>query len=116
VSEFVVETYVSREMASFLARRVKDVAVASERVSQDGAQVRLLRAIFLPEEETCFYLFETASADAVGEAVRRAALRFARITKAASITPHDVTRARPRAAGAPEHPAQDSTTTERQNE
>jgi hypothetical protein len=87
VSEFVVETYVSREMTGFLACRVSDVASAAERVSQEGPQVRLLRAIFLPEEETCFYLFETASADAVGEAAARARLRFARITEAVSITP-----------------------------
>jgi hypothetical protein len=91
VSEFVVETYAARELTSFLARRVEDVAVAAERVSQDGARVRLLRAIFLPDEETCFYLFETASADAVGEAATRARLPFARITEAVSITPRSRT-------------------------
>jgi len=94
VSEFVVETYTSQEMTGFLARRVEDVAAVAERVSQDGARVRLLRAIFLPEEETCFYLFETASADAVGQAVSRAPLHFARISEAVSITPRNA-RARP---------------------
>jgi hypothetical protein len=50
-------------------------------------QVRLLCATFLLEEEICFYLYESASIDAVREAVTRARLRFERITEAVSVRP-----------------------------
>ena len=37
---------------------------------------------FVPEDETCFVLCEAASAEAVRETVRRAALTFERIAEA----------------------------------
>ena len=86
MSEFLVETYASRETANDVVERVADVARAADQVSQPGTGVRFLRAIFLPEEETCFYLYESPSADAVREAATRARLHFAQITEAISIT------------------------------
>jgi len=87
VSEFVVESYFPREPARIVAPRVDEIALAAERVSEDGAQVRLLCATFLLEEELCFYLYESPSADAVREAAARARLRFERITEAVPPTP-----------------------------
>jgi hypothetical protein len=46
--------------------------------------MRYLSSIFLREDETCFYLFEAASADDVAEAARRATLRFERVAEAVS--------------------------------
>jgi len=51
-------------------------------------QIRFLCAIFVPEDETSFYLYQSPSADAVRDAATRARLRFERITQAVSITPH----------------------------
>jgi hypothetical protein len=36
--------------------------------------VRFVRAVFVPEDEMCFYLYEAASAEQVREAARRAEL------------------------------------------
>jgi hypothetical protein len=40
-----------------------------------------VRSIFVPEDETCFYLCEASCVDAVREAARRATLTFARVTE-----------------------------------
>ena len=40
-----------------------------------------MRSFFLPEDETCFHLFEGASADAVGEVTARACIAFDRIVE-----------------------------------
>lgn len=45
-----------------------------------------MRSIFVPEDETCFYLFEAVSEGAVRKTAEGAALRFERITKAVAET------------------------------
>ncbi len=44
--------------------------------------MRFLRTIFVPEDETCFFLYRAASADAARRAVDRAGLAFERISEA----------------------------------
>ena len=39
-------------------------------------------AIFVPDDEICFHLYEAASADAAAEAARRAGLVFERVLPA----------------------------------
>ena len=56
-----------------------------EQVSEETAPVRFLGAIEVPEDETCFYLYQAPSADAVLEAMTRARLQPERITQATSI-------------------------------
>jgi hypothetical protein len=41
-----------------------------------------VRSIFVPEDETCFFLYEAASADAVRQAVCGAALTCERVVEA----------------------------------
>lgn len=53
----------------------------------EGIPVRFVRSIFVPEDESCFYLFEAPSAEAVRQAVHRARLRFDRIVEA--VTPSE---------------------------
>jgi hypothetical protein len=84
VSEFLVETYASCETPSTAARHVEDVSLAADQLTQAGVAVRLQRAIFVPEDDVSFYLFESSSAGAVRNAMTRAGLRFDRITEATS--------------------------------
>jgi hypothetical protein len=44
--------------------------------------VRYLRTTFLPEDETCFHVFDASSAQDVGEVSRRAGFGTARIVPA----------------------------------
>ena len=50
-------------------------------VSHEGHSVTFEGSILVPRDEVVFYLFEGVSADAVGEACRRAELPIARIVE-----------------------------------
>ena len=82
MAEFLVELYVSRSDAEEAARSSGRVRLAAEELTREGTAVRYVRSIFVPEDETCFVLCEAASADAVYETARRAALTFERIAEA----------------------------------
>jgi hypothetical protein len=73
VAEFLVELYVSRAGAP---------GVDAEALSRIGPAVRYVRSILIPEDETCFLLFEAASIDDVREAARIAGLPIDRISEA----------------------------------
>ena len=55
---------------------------ASEQLSREGRQVRFVRSVFVPEDETCFHLLDGPSRDAVAETAKRAGISTLRITKA----------------------------------
>jgi hypothetical protein len=99
MAEFLVETYAPRETANAVVAYVEDVARAADQMSEQGTEVRFLRAIFAPEEETCFYHYESPSADAVREAATRARLPLERITEAMSITAPGASVRNPRSDG-----------------
>jgi hypothetical protein len=90
--EFLAETYAPRGAPGTAAPRPAQVAAAAGHASQPGAPVRLLAAIGVPEEETCFWLYQAPSAAAVRTTMTLARLRPQRITTAISIRPP---RARP---------------------
>jgi hypothetical protein len=83
--EFLIETYASRETANAVAVQVQEITHAAEQVSEQGTEVRFVLAIFVPEDESCFYLYESPCAAAVREAATRAHLPSERITEAISI-------------------------------
>ena len=82
MAEFLVELYVPRANAVAVARGAARTRRAAAQLTREGTPVRYLRSIFVPEDEICFFLCEAASLEAVREAARRAALRFARIAEA----------------------------------
>jgi hypothetical protein len=55
----------------FVTARVRAVA---EQLAAEGVRLRFLRSIFVPEDESCCFLYEAGSADIVAEAGRRAQL------------------------------------------
>jgi Protein of unknown function (DUF4242) len=55
---------------------------AAELLRAEGTPVRFLRSVFLPEDDACLFLYEAPSDEAVGEAVRRAALAIERVSVA----------------------------------
>jgi hypothetical protein len=54
----------------------------AETLSRHGSAVRFLRSIYLPEDDTCLFLYEGDSPEVVGEAGRRAELRVLGIAPA----------------------------------
>lgn len=84
MAEFLVELYVSRSDAAAVEQSAARARLAAEELSREGTPVRYVRAIFVPEDETCFFLCEAESIDAVRETANRAALRFERVSAAAA--------------------------------
>ncbi len=82
--EFLVELYISQADSEAVARGANKARQAAEELTRQGTRVHYLQSIFVPEDETCFVLFEAISADAVQEAARRAALSFERVSEAVS--------------------------------
>src|SRR5215467_7355952 len=85
--EFLAETYAPRDGPGGAAPRAGDLARAAGQASGPGAPVRFLGAIAVPGEETCFWLYQAPTADAVRAAMIAAGLRPERITPAVTIRP-----------------------------
>ena len=79
---YLVESYLSRKRATELATTTNRARQAAEAMCEDGIPVRHVRATFLAEDEVCLHLFEAPSAEAAGEASRRAAIAYDRIVEA----------------------------------
>jgi SAM-dependent methyltransferase len=84
MAEYLVELYVAQgDLAAAQLHAVRTEQASAE-LTQEGRQVRCVRTIFVPEDETCFLLYEATSADLVAEAVERAGLRHEHISVATS--------------------------------
>jgi hypothetical protein len=79
---YLVEVYVPRSRARAARAAGRDARAAAEALVREGTPVRYVRMTFLPDDETCFHIFEAASEEAVVEACRRAAIGSARIVPA----------------------------------
>jgi hypothetical protein len=80
VADFLAEIYLSR--ANGVDASVARARAAAEELTGEGTPVRYVSSIFVPEDETCFFLYQADSADAVREAARRASLVFERVSEA----------------------------------
>ena len=80
--EFLLELYVAQGDQDVALRHAESAEQAGAELTREGRPVRCLRSIFVPEDETCFLLYEAASEHLVREAALRAALAFDRITAA----------------------------------
>ena len=79
MAEFLVELYVSGAVADGADRETQRARSAAAELTAEGRPVRILRSIFVPEDETCFLLVEADTAEAVQEAATRAAVPFERV-------------------------------------
>jgi len=81
MTAYLVELYVSHGDAAAVRSGAERTRRAAEELTREGTPVRYVRSIFVPEDETCFHLCEAGSAEAVREAVRRAAIPFERVAE-----------------------------------
>ena len=84
---YLVETYVPRSRAVEARAAGRRARAVAEELSREGTPVGYIRTTFLPDDETCFHLFEAVSARAVEEVSRRAKLGRARIVPAIDASP-----------------------------
>ncbi len=79
---YLVEAYMPRSPAQEARAAGRRARAAAEELSREGVSIQYLRTTFMPDDETCFHLFEAASAEAVEEASTRAELGRARVVPA----------------------------------
>jgi hypothetical protein len=82
VQNYLVEVYLPRSRAHEAHASARRARAATEAPVHEGVPIRYVRTTYLPDGETCFHVFEAASADVVEEAGRRAGLGRARVVPA----------------------------------
>ncbi len=77
---FLVESYAPRTTSpDVLAGEAREAAAE---MAGRGTDVRYVRTIFVPEDETCFHLFDAPTADDVARALASIGVSYDRITRA----------------------------------
>ena len=76
---YLLEAYLPRSRAQTARAAGKRARAAAEELSREGTAIRYVRTTFLPEDETCFHLFDAVSAAAVEMVGRRAGLGRGRV-------------------------------------
>jgi hypothetical protein len=85
VQNYLVEVYVPRSRAHEARATGRRARAAAEALAHEGVPIRYIRTTYLPDDETCFHLFEAASTDVVEEAGRRAGFGRARVVPAVDV-------------------------------
>jgi hypothetical protein len=86
--EFAAEQYLSGADADAAERRASVARLAAERLTREGTPIEFVRSIFIPEDETCIYIYRADSIQAVQQVAARASLRFERVSEALTETGH----------------------------
>lgn len=79
---FIVETYLSGDAEGEPDRTIDRTMAAVAELGSGGRAIRVLDAIFVPDDEVCLFLFEAGSAAIVSEAATLAGLDPDRIARA----------------------------------
>ena len=82
MQHYLAELYLPRGDRHAVPDIADGACRAAEHLTREGTPVRCLHAIFVPEDETCFLLFEAGSLEAVQAATNHAALECLRIVEA----------------------------------
>lgn len=88
---YFVETYLSRTSAGELAACEQRARSAARELTQEETRVRFDRSINIPEDETCFFVFEAATSGDAALAAERARLNAIRIVEVFSSEPDATT-------------------------
>ena len=79
MQRYLVEVYLPRSRADEARSTGRRARAASDDLTRNGAKVRYVRMTYLPDDDTCFYVFEAASVAIVEQVCRVAELGSARI-------------------------------------
>ena len=80
MARYLAEVYTPKRGDAVARTRADAATLARSR------GVRYVRAILVPEDETCFHVLDAASADIVDGAAREASVRVERIAKAVEVS------------------------------
>ena len=79
---FLVETYLARGDAGGRVARERQARSAAEELTRQGTRVRFDRAIHVPEDEICFFVFDAPSSVEAMLLAERAGLDHIRVVEA----------------------------------
>jgi len=79
---YLAELYLPKGTATEVASAAARARAAAAELENAGIEVRCMRSIFVPEDETWFLLYDAPTAAAVKRAIEHAALPCARIVEA----------------------------------
>jgi hypothetical protein len=77
---YLIEGYLPRSRASELSAAADRLRLVADALAAEGVQVRHVRSSFLPADELFLHVVEAESAEAAGDATRRAGISPERIT------------------------------------
>ena len=80
MAEFLVELYVARTDGGSIVECEEHARAAADALSRSGLSVRCVSSIFVPDDETCFLLYEAETAAAVQQAAAHAGLAVDRVS------------------------------------
>ena len=80
MSTYAIEAYVVDPLVRDLGSRAQ---AAAESMGADGFDIRYMRTLVLPADETCFHVVEASSVVDAAELARRARFPYLRVTEAA---------------------------------
>lgn len=83
---YLVETYLPRGRAGERKARTRRACSAALELTREGIRVRFVRSIHVPEDETCFFVFDAPSGESAALAAERAALGPLRVVQAIAST------------------------------
>lgn len=76
-----MEAFQSRLSGRETRAAAERARTAAQELSVSRSPVRLLRSMFVPEDETHFLLFEATAVDLVGDVAQRAGIEYERIVE-----------------------------------
>jgi hypothetical protein len=82
VPSYLVEIYMPRSRAHDARVSASRARSAADELSRAGVAISYVRTTYLPDDETCFHLFEAGSASAVDSVCTCARLDHARVVPA----------------------------------
>ena len=80
---YLVETYLARGHAGERSARERRARSAAEQLTREHIRVRFDHSIHVPEDETCFFVFDAPSSRDAVVAAERAGLDPVRVVEAA---------------------------------
>jgi hypothetical protein len=84
VPSYLVETFLPRGAAGERTARERRARSAAEELTRKGTSVRFDRAIHVPEDEICFFVFHAPSSENAALAARLAEVGPLRVVEAVS--------------------------------
>ena len=90
MTEFLLELYIAKTDCGVVTAAVARLCRAAAQLTAGGTSVRIVRSIFVAEDETCFVLVEAETAEAVLDAARHAEVSYERVVEATQdiVQPH----------------------------